>query len=151
MCISAERLFMDLKEAARVSSVERGHQKQGRQIMRSTMLSVAMAVAAASPVMAADFSTQYVDSPGYQREYRTYEREYRQPPPPVYVAPPRVEYAPPIVEYAPPIIVRRPVVVARPPVIVEEYPVYAAPQVYAYGYPRRGPWWGHRHFYRGGW
>jgi hypothetical protein len=100
--------------------------------MRTAFFGIAAAVLTASPVFATDFAV-----PRYSEELA----------PPVVVAPP-----PPVVtEVIPaPVIVRRPVVVIRPPLVIEE-PLYAAPRVYAYGYPVRrfGPWGYHRPRY--GW
>ena len=100
--------------------------------MRTAFFGIAAAVLTASPVFATDFLV-----PRYSEELA----------PPVVVAPP-----PPVVtEVIPaPVIVRRPVVVVRPPLVIEE-PLYAAPRVYAYGYPVRrfGPWGYHRPRY--GW
>jgi hypothetical protein len=100
--------------------------------MRTAFFGIAAAVLTASPVFATDFAV-----PRYSEELA----------PPVVVAPP-----PPVVtEVIPaPVIVRRPIVVVRPPLVIEE-PLYAAPRVYAYGYPVRrfGPWGYHRPRY--GW
>ena len=116
--------------------------------MRTAFLGIAAAVLTASPVFAADFPVSpYSEGPTYQREVYTYEREYRELAPRVVVAPP----APVVTEVVPaPVFVRRPVVVVRPPLVID-HPVYAAPEIYAYGYPVRrfGPWGYHRPRY--GW
>jgi hypothetical protein len=111
--------------------------------MRKVILSVASALALASPAVAADLpvTPRYSEVPSYERP--TYE--YRSAPPVV-------------IEEPAPIVVRRPVIVAPPPVVVEEYPVYAprvyaARPAYAYAYAGR-PWrgaWGHSHHVRGHW
>jgi hypothetical protein len=111
--------------------------------MRSTLLGLAAVIVTASPVLAADIAVPY-EGTTYQRETRTYVREYREPARRVIVE----ERAPVVTEVVRPpvVVVRRPVVGERPPVVVE-YPVYGPRAVYAYGYPRRGPW-GHRYYSR---
>jgi hypothetical protein len=118
--------------------------------MRKAILSMASALAFASPAVAADLPvTPRSEIPSYEGEVPTYG--YRA------AAPVVVE------EPAPVVVVRRPVIVAPPPVVVDEYPVYPAPRVYtapplyaarsayAYGGPVWRNGWGHGHHFRGRW
>ena len=115
--------------------------------MRKVILGAAIALALASPAVAADLRvTPYSEIPRYERQVLPYR-----PPPPVAVE----EWDDPIVSET--VVVRRPVVVAPPPVVVEEYPVYAAPRlyaappVYAYAGPAWRGGWGHRRYFGGRW
>jgi hypothetical protein len=115
--------------------------------MRKAILSLASALALASPAVAADLpvSPRYGEVPSYEQDIPPYG--YRSAPPVIVEEPAPV--APEIY------VVRRPVVVAPPPVVVDEYPVYAAPRVYAAPpmYAYAGPVWRgpHRGHFRGRW
>jgi hypothetical protein len=108
--------------------------------MRTAILGAAIALALASPAVAADLQVApYSENPGYEQEVPPYA--YGTAPPYAYGAARPYAYG-----TVPPVIV-------APPVVVDEYPVYAAPPVYAYAGPVwRGGWgWGHRGHFRGGW